>query len=108
MNTRDLTGGPVTETHIVDRTRAYLRENFLYARAGWTLRDDDSLIDTGVVDSIGIVELIAFLQEAFDVVIGEDEITERNLGSLAAIGRFVGGKCQERTASEGGRSLRLE
>ena len=47
MTTRDLAGAntptAVTETHIVDRTRAYLRENFLYARAGWTLRDDDSL-----------------------------------------------------------------
>jgi acyl carrier protein len=83
----------VTETQILERTRAYLRENFLYARADWKLRDDDSLIDTGVIDSIGVVELIAFLQEAFGVAIAEDEITEPNLGSLAAIGRFVHAKC---------------
>jgi len=94
----------ITEMQIVDRTRTYLRENFLYARADWTLRDDDSLIDTGVVDSIGIVELIAFLQTAFGVTIDENEITERNLGSLAAIGRFVSEKCHERAAGEDVRS----
>jgi acyl carrier protein len=87
-----------TEAQIVDRTRAYLRENFLYARADWKLRDDDSLIDTGVIDSIGVVELIAFLQEAFGVAIAEDEITEPNLGSLTAIGRFVHAKCHAGTA----------
>lgn len=97
----------VTPLQIVDRTRAYLRENFLYARADWTLRDEDSLLDTGVVDSIGIVELIAFLQHAFDVTIGEDELTERNLGSLAAIGRFVGEKCHASAAREDVRLQRL-
>jgi acyl carrier protein len=90
---QDLIG--VTEPQVVDRTRAYLRENFLYARADWTLRDDDSLIDTGAIDSIGVIELIAFLQETFGVEIAEDEITEANLGSLAAIGRFMHAKCGE-------------
>jgi acyl carrier protein len=94
----------VTGRQIVDRTRAYLRENFLYARADWKLRDDDSLIDTGVIDSIGVVELIAFLQEAFGVAIAEDEITEANLGTLVAIGRFVSAKCQGNGAEGGLRS----
>ena len=94
----------VTESEIVDRTRAYVRENFLYARADWKLEDDDSLIDSGVVDSIGAVELIAFLQDAFGVTITEDEITETNLGSLAAIGKFVREKCRENDAGDGLRS----
>ena len=93
-----------TERQIVERTRAYLRENFLYARADWNLRDDDSLIDTGVIDSIGVVELITFLQDAFDVTIGEDEITEPNLGSLAAIGRFVRAKGHGDSAGDEPRS----
>ena len=58
----------------------------------WKLGDDDPLIGSGVIDSIGVVELIAFLQDAFGVTIPEDEITEHNLGSLAAIGRFVHNK----------------
>lgn len=94
----------VTERQIVERTRVFLRENFLYARADSTLRDDDSLIETGVIDSIGVVELIAFLQQAFGVTIAEDEITEANLGRLVAIGRFVAAKAHARGAGSGVRS----
>jgi acyl carrier protein len=82
----------LTEADIVERTRAYVRENFLYMRPDWKLRDEDLLIGSGVIDSIGVVELIAFLEEAFGVTIPEDEITEQNLGSLQAIGRFVAAK----------------
>lgn len=78
---------------IVDRTAAFVRENFLYTRPEWTLRPEDPLLERGVMDSIGVVELIDFLQQTFGVTIAEDEITEQNLGSLAAIARLVRGKC---------------
>jgi len=78
---------------ILDRTRAWVRENFLYMRPDWKLGDDAPLLGSGVIDSIGVIELVEFLQGAFQVGIAEDEITEGNLGSLAAIGQFVAGKC---------------
>ncbi|SRR6266699_1796767 len=74
---------------IVDRTAAFVRENFLYTRPEWTLRPDDPLLGRGVMDSIGVLELIEFLQQTFGVTIAEDEITEQNLGSLEAIARLV-------------------
>ncbi|OLC06739.1 MAG: hypothetical protein AUH42_04970 [Gemmatimonadetes bacterium 13_1_40CM_70_11] len=86
------TTGPA-QSEIIDRTRAYVRENFLYMRPDWKLGDEDPLLGTGVIDSIGVIELVEFLQDAFRLAIPEDEITEQNLGSLAAIGRFVYQKC---------------
>ena len=62
-------------------------------RPDWKLGDEDPLLGTGVIDSIGVIELVEFLQDAFRLAIAEDEITEQNLGSLAAIGRFVYQKC---------------
>jgi acyl carrier protein len=82
----------MSEREIIDRTRTYVRENFLYMRPDWKLGDDDPLLGSGVIDSIGVIELVEFLQQAFGFAITEDEITEENLGSLAAIGRFVHGK----------------
>jgi len=76
-------------TEIVERTRAWVRENFLYMRPDWNLGDDDPLLGNGVIDSIGVIELVGFLQNTFDFVIGDDEIVEENLGTLRAIGRFV-------------------
>jgi len=84
--------GSYSPTEIVDRTRTWVRENFLYMRPDWKFGDDDPLLGSGVIDSIGVVELVEFLQSAFDVKVADDEIVEQNLGTLTAIGRFVSGK----------------
>src|SRR5258706_16035513 len=61
-------------------------------RPDWKFGDDDPLLGAGVIDSIGVIELVEFLQSAFKVKVADDEIVEQNLGTLTAIGRFVGGK----------------
>jgi len=83
----------LTPAVIADRTRAYIRDNFLYMRPDWPLQDDDALFGSGVIDSIGVVELIGFLQSEFGCTVAEDEVTERNLGSVGAIARFLYAKC---------------
>ncbi|HVH68744.1 MAG TPA: acyl carrier protein [Gemmatimonadales bacterium] len=83
----------LTPAAIAERARAYVRENFLYMRPDWPLSDDDPLLESGVIDSIGVVELIEFLQDEFHCTFEEDEITERNMGSIGAIARFVHAKC---------------
>ncbi|HVH09637.1 MAG TPA: acyl carrier protein [Gemmatimonadales bacterium] len=100
------TASTLSQAQIVDRTRAYVRDTFLYMRPDWNLRDEDLLIGSGVIDSIGVVELIAFLQDTFGVTIGEDEITEQNLGSLVAIGQFIAHKCHGNGAVREGPSSR--
>jgi len=84
--------GSYSPTEIVDRTRTCVRENFLYMRPDWKFGDDDPLLGAGVIDSIGVIELVEFLQSAFHVKVADDEIVEQNLGTLNAIGRFVHGK----------------
>ena len=78
---------------VLVRVRAFLQENFLYLRpADFQLHDDDRLLEHGVIDSMGVVELISFLEDGFGIRISEEEISEANLGSLRAIGEFVAGK----------------
>ena len=72
----------------------HIRESFLYARPDYALVDDARLLDEGILDSMGAVELVTFLQERFGIAIPDDEITEENLGSVADIARFVGRKRQ--------------
>ena len=72
----------------------YIRENFLYARPDYELRDDAHLLDEGILDSMGAVEIVTFLQERYGIEIPDDEITEENLGSVAEIADFVGRKRQ--------------
>jgi acyl carrier protein len=84
---------------VIDRTRAWVRENYLYMRPDWKLADDTPLLGSGVIDSIGVIELVSFLQTTFAFTIGDEEIVERNLGTLASIGRFVHERCGRGSAA---------
>lgn len=79
-------------TAILARTRAYVEETFLYMRPGFTLGDQDSLLQRGVIDSMGVMELIAFLRSEFGIEVADEDITEQNLGTLADIARYVTAK----------------
>lgn len=77
------------EATILTRTRAFVNETFLYMRPGFVLGDQDRLLQTGVIDSMGVMELLAFLGSEFGVLVAEEDITESNLGTLADIARYV-------------------
>lgn len=82
----------VTEPEIVKELRAYITENFLYARPDYVVSEHDHLLEKGVVDSMGMVELLTFLQDRFGVEPADDEITEENFATLARIAAFVRAK----------------
>jgi acyl carrier protein len=86
----------MTEAKIINDTRAYITENFLYARPNYVVAEDEHLLEKGVVDSMGMVELITFLQEQFDVEPADDEITEENFATLQRIAGFVMRKIEAR------------
>lgn len=66
----------------------YLQENFLFSDDG-KLGNDDSLMETGVLDSTGVLELIAFLEGTFEIVVEDEEMLPENLDSIARIGEYV-------------------
>ena len=82
----------LSEPQIRARVRLFLEENFLYMRPNFELGDDDRLLERGVVDSMGVAEMVTFLEDEFGVTTSDEDITEANLGSLNAIGRFVSQK----------------
>jgi acyl carrier protein len=80
------------ETQVRERVRLFLEENFLYMRPNFELGDDDRLLERGVVDSMGVAEMVTFIDDEFGIKTSDEDITEANLGSLRAIGRFVSQK----------------
>lgn len=69
--------------------RTFIVERLAPATGRTHLDDDDDLIDSGVVDSLGIFQLVAFLEEKFGVVISDSEITPDNFATIARIERLV-------------------
>ena len=74
---------------VLARTRGYVTEAFLYMRPDFALADDDSLFEKGVIDSMGVLELIGFLHSEFGVTVADEDINEGNLGTLSGIARYV-------------------
>jgi acyl carrier protein len=58
-------------------------------RPGFVLGDDDRLLERGIIDSMGVLELIAFLETEFGIVVVDEDVTDENLGTLASIHRYV-------------------
>jgi len=64
------------------------------------LADDTLLLDEGIVDSVGMLALIMFLESEFGITVDNPEIMPENLGSISRIAAFVVGKKQG-AASDG-------
>jgi acyl carrier protein len=79
-------------SEIIERTGAFVRENFLYVRGDVRLNPNDRFLERGIVDSLGVVEFVAFIEDEFGIEVGDDEVTERNFGTLTNVATYVLGK----------------
>ncbi len=73
---------------IKQELRAYIAENFIVSSTA-SLSDDASLLDSGVVDSTGFIELISFLEEHFGIQVKDEEMVPENLDSIANLQAYV-------------------
>jgi len=74
------------------KIRDFVLRNYLFTTDENAQRNDQSLMQTGVLDSTGILELISFLYEAFEVQVDDEEMVPENLDSVAQLTTFVTGK----------------
>jgi len=64
-----------------ERVRRFVVENFLFGEDEG-LKDDTSFLEEGVIDSTGILELVSFLEEEFNITIEDEELIPENLDSI--------------------------
>jgi acyl carrier protein len=86
------TGDPAEVGRIESAIVHYVTENHPSEFDAETLPRDKSLIELGILDSYGIVELVSFLEEEWKFTIADDDITTDNFGSIAKIAGFVAAK----------------
>lgn len=73
---------------IQDDVRQFIVKNFYVADAAG-LADDASLLDKGVIDSTGVLEVVAHLEETYGIKVDDAELLPENLDSIARIAAFV-------------------
>ena len=81
-----------TTMDIKPQLRSYILENFLFSDDQSLLNDSDSFIETGIIDSTGIVEIVAFLEDEFEIQVRPEEMIPDYLDSINRISEFVSSK----------------
>lgn len=76
---------------VAERVRGFILETFYVADPA-DLGDDTSLIDSGLVDSTGMLEVILFLEAEYGIAISDRETTPENLETITRIVAFIGRK----------------
>ncbi len=79
-------------TDLEKTVREFIGKNFVVAKARGTLGADELLMDIGVLDSTGVLELTAFLESQFNISVTDNDLTPDNLGTIANIVSYVGRK----------------
>lgn len=72
--------------------RQYILGNLLFTEDESTLQDNDSFLDQGIIDSTGVLEIILFIEETFDIKVNDDEMLPANLDSVDNLTDFINRK----------------
>lgn len=78
---------------IKNQIRTFIVDNFLFGDAG-NLEDDTSFLGEGVIDSTGILEMVDFIEEKFNVTVEDDELVPENLDSINNLEAYIKRKSQ--------------
>lgn len=77
-----------------EQIREYVAANFMFSDNGYSLPDDASFLEEGIVDSTGVLELVMFVEETFGIVVEDQEIVPENFDSVSRLAAYV----QQKTA----------
>lgn len=73
----------------ITKVRRFILDNFMFTDDEAALCNDDSFLEKGIIDSTGILELMAFIGDEFLITIEDDEIIPDNLDSVNCVASFV-------------------
>ena len=76
-------------SEIENKIRRFLVENFILSERMDELGSDESLLENGVVDSTGILELVFFAEDQFGIQIDASEVLPENFDSINAFAAYI-------------------
>ena len=77
---------------IIKKIRAFIFDNFLFDADDDELGNDDSFLEQGIIDSTGVLELVEWLEDEFDITVDDEELIPENLDSVNSLAAFISRK----------------
>jgi len=72
-----------------DQIHNFIVENFLFGDEAPLTSDEQSLLDTGIIDSVGVMELVSYLESDHGLQIQDEDLVPENLDSIANLESFI-------------------
>lgn len=72
---------------IQHRVREFVVQNFLFGQG--QLAEDASFLESGIIDSTGVLELVGFIESTFAIAVQDHDLVPANLDSVLSVTRFV-------------------
>ena len=75
--------------NVKKQLRDYIVDNFLFGDTETQFSDDESFMEKGILDSTGILDVILYLEENFEMKVEDDELIPENLDSIDNLAVFI-------------------
>ena len=82
--------------------RRFVVENFMFGQEGDGLTSDQSFLDSGIIDSTGVLELLGFIEQKYAISVDDHELVPDNLDSIDRVASFVERKLNGRKSAFAG------
>jgi acyl carrier protein len=72
--------------------KAFIAKQFLFSDEGFPYSDDTSFLQEGIIDSLGVMELVTFVQDTYKITVDPTEVTPEHFDSVERLSAFVKSK----------------
>ena len=77
---------------IEETLKNFIIDNFIFDETGEHLKNDQSFLESGIIDSTGMLELVSFIEETFEIKLEDEELIPDNLDSVNNVVKFISTK----------------
>ncbi|MDP1832131.1 MAG: acyl carrier protein [Geothrix sp.] len=77
---------------VTPEIRGFISRNFLFSDKGFQYGDDASFLEEGIIDSLGIMELVAFVEKQYNISVADHELLPGNFDSVSKLSSFIASK----------------
>ena len=71
------------------KIRGFIVENFLFGADDGSLKDGDSFLESGIIDSTGILEVVGFVEDEFDFDVNDEDLVPENFDSIDRLVAYI-------------------
>ena len=79
----------LTDKYVKKKFKVFIKDKFLLGDISMLQNDDDSFLEKGIIDSTGVLELVSFIEETFNIRVEDEELVPGNLDSLDNLTSYV-------------------